>query len=251
MSALEYYYSGAHKSEELRKSHEEHNGNMNKILEKLEKADFMCKVVTRDELTESLVDDYDFVLSAGGDGTVIATAAFNKNKPQLNLKTDSKSFGGLCYQDIEKALEKFAKGDYKIKEWARQDVYLNGEFIGRVLNETCIGEGLKFQKMARYNIKIDGKTEYHENSGIIIATGTGSTGWPSAFSSYPRDSNLFKFVTILPTKGNERGEGSHFVIEYKKHEGKFALDTIEYDLPRDSIIEIKLSESPLKVIELL
>ena len=250
MSALEYHYNGNHKSAALKESHEEHNRNTKKILETLKKAGFVYKVVTRDELTEELVDEHDFVLSAGGDGTVIATAAFNKNKPQLNLKTDAKSKGALCQHDINKALEAFIKGNYTIEKWTRQDVYFDNKFVGRVLNETCIGELLKLSKMARYNIKVDGKIELQENSGIIIATGTGSTGWPSAFEPYSKTSNIFKFKTILPTKGSESGEGSHFVIEYKKHEGKFALDTIEYDIPRDFVLEIKLSENPLKVIKL-
>jgi len=248
MSALEYHYNGNHKSAALKESHEEHNENVDKILEKLEKAGFLYKVVTRDELTEPSVDEYDFVFSAGGDGTVIATAAFNKNKPQLNLKTDIKSKGALCHQDIEKTLENFVKGDYKIEEWTRQDVYLDNRFVRRVLNETIVGELLKLSKMARYNIQVDGKTEYHENSGIVIVTGTGSGGWKNAFERYERSSDVFKYVTVIP---NGNGEGKYFNIEYKGHEGKFALDTIEYDIPRDSVLEIKLSENPLKVIKLV
>ena len=251
MSALEFYYKGNHKSQELKKSQEKHDESIKKIEEILQSFGFQYKIVTRDELTPPLVDDYSYVISAGGDGTVIAAAAFNKDRPQLNLKTDAKSKGALCHHDIEKALEAFVKSDYKIEEWTRQDIYLDGRFIGRALNETCIGgEGMKFTKVARYNISTNEKSElkYHENSGIVIVTGTGSTGWPSAFEPYPRDSTLFKFKTAWPIKGSERGEGNNFKIEYKRHKGGFSLDTIDYDLPRDSVLEIGLSENPLKVI---
>lgn len=260
MSSLEFYYKGNHKSAELKESHEEHNGNTKKILEKLEKAGFQYRVVTRNELTEALVDDYDFVFSLGGDGTAIAAAAFNKDKPQLNLKTDVKSKGELCCHDIEQALEDFFNEKYKIEEWTRQDVYHDKKFIGRALNETIFGEDLRVSKMARYNIKIDGKEVFNGSSGVVIVTGTGSTGWPRTFRHYSKKSQIFKCITILPGEGRRRGEGNYFEIEYKGHEGKFvfditedkgssALDTIEYDLPRDSILEIKLSENPLKIIK--
>lgn len=248
MSALEFYYDGNHQSADLRESKDEQDGNVKKILEKLQKAGFSYKVVTRRDLTESLVESYDFVFSLGGDGTVIATAAFNKDKPQLNIRIDVKSNGNLCYSP-EKAIESFLAGEYKIEEWTRQDIFLDGKFIGRALNETAVGENLDFTKMARYNLKADRETDYHKDSGIIIVTGTGSTGWPGAFKPYSRKSKIFKFLTILPCEGRKRGSGNHFEIEYKGHEGKFTIDTAKHDLPRDSLLKIKLSENPLKVIK--
>lgn len=250
MSALEYYYNGNHRSHELRKSKAKQDRNIKQILRRLQKLGCAYKIVTRKDLTESLVDNYDFVFSAGGDGTVIATAAFNKDKPQLNLKTDTKSKGNLCYSNIEKAIEDFFNRDYRTEEWTRQDVYLEGNFVGRALNETAIGENMNFTKMTKYNIDLNGKQEYHRNSGLIIVTGTGSAGWPSAFSEYSKKSREFRFLTILPCEGSKKGKGDYFKIEYKGHEGKFALDTIPYDLPIDSLLEIKLSKNPLKVIKL-
>jgi len=255
MSALEYHYNSGHKSQELSKSDNEQKESIEQIIQKLESEKCSYKTVTRKELQEILINDHDFVISAGGDGTVIATAAFNKNTPQLNIKTDKMSLGNLCCSSLETALEDFFRGNYTIKQWTRQDVYINEKLIGRALNETAVGEGMKFTKMARYKIELnesDGrhkKNEYHKNSGIIIATGTGSTGWPTAFASYPRSSKLFRFRTILPFNGSEKGLGEYFKIIYKGHEGKVALDTIEYDLPRDSVLEIKLSKNPLNVIK--
>jgi len=249
MSSLEYYYSGAHRSEELQKSHEEQNQTLQKILEQIEKNNAPYQVITRKDLTEALVQNYDLLVSAGGDGTAIAVAAFNKDIPQLNLKTDARSKGHLCCQDPIQALDDFFNGDYQTEEWTRQAVYLDGNLIGRALNETAVGEGMKFTKMARYDIETDQKTEPHKNSGLIIATGTGSTGWPNAFEAFPRGSKTFKFLTVLPFEGQERGEGTNFKINYHGHEGKVALDTLEYDLPRDTVLEIKLSKNPLKVIK--
>ena len=146
-----------------------------------------------------------------------------------------------------------AKGNYDIEEWTRQEVYLNKRFIGRALNEVCIGEEMDFSKMAKYNINFwhckNVKRDYHENSGIIIATGTGSTGWPSLFKHMSRKEKSFIFSTILPATGKlNRGMGEMFEINYVGHRGKVAIDTVKYDFPRSSILEIKLSDYPLRVI---
>ena len=251
MSALEYYYKGDNKSKELKESMIEQNKNISRLKEILDKTDY--EIITRNSLPEKNLSDYDFVFSAGGDGTVIAVAAYNQDTPQLNLKTDERSKGALCQQNLEESILKTIKGDYKISEWARQDILLNGKFIGRALNETCIGEQLNFAKMAKYDIEVYQNSrllinEHQENSGLIIITGTGSTGWPSAFSKYSKSSKIFKSYVIFPVKGHKSLRGDYFRIQYKGHEGKFAVDTVVYELPRDSILEIKISEKPLKVV---
>lgn len=244
MSALEYYYNSNHKSNDLNLSDKEQGDSLREIESMLKESGAKYNVVTRKELDCNLVDKSDLLISAGGDGTVIASAAYNKNTPQLNLCTDKRSKGNLCNKNIKNSLRKILRGDYYIENWTRQDVYLDGNFIGRVLNETCVGENMDFSRMARYIMN----GEFQKNSGLVAVTGTGSTGWPSAFQRYPRSSKIFRYRTILPVEGNEKGEEDKFSIEYKGHEGKFAIDTIRYELPRDSLLELKLSQFPLKVV---
>jgi len=255
MSALEYYYDGNHKSKIIKESDKCHNQSIQKIKRILKRAGSKFDVVTRKELSEENVSNYDAVISAGGDGTVIAVAAYNLNVPQLNLKTDSRSVGALCQKDIEKTLESFLSGKYKIEKWQRQDVYLDGKFMGRASNETCVGERLRFDKLAKYKlIFLDTesgliKQETQSGSGIIIVTGTGSSAWPTALKTYQRNSPYFEFRTLLLHSGIiGQGKANYVGMDYKGHEGKFSIDTKEFDLPRDSQLEIKLSENPLRVI---
>ncbi|MBU3912912.1 MAG: NAD(+)/NADH kinase [Nanoarchaeota archaeon] len=255
MSALEYYYNGNHKSEVINESHKSHNESLRRIEEILKKAGTQVDIVTRKELSEELLRGYDAVISAGGDGTVIAVAAYNLDIIQLNLRTDSRSAGALCQKDVEKALELFLSGKYKIEEWQRQDVYLDGKFAGRASNETCVGERLRFDKLAKYNLMfLDAesgltKQETQSGSGIVIVTGTGSSAWPAAFKTYSRSNPYFEFRTLLPYSGIiGQGKAGYVRIDYKGHEGKFSIDTKEFDLPRDSRLEIKLSKNPLRVI---
>lgn len=251
MSPLEYYYKGQHKSKELVESSKEQVENM-KLIEETLKGKCNYKIITRRELSEDLVDSYDYVISAGGDGTVIAVAAYNKSTPQLNLKLDKRSRGNLCQENIKESLKSILDSTYVLEKWSRQEVHIDEKLVGRALNEVCIGEDMNFSKMSRYNLSYDSKgksvKEYHANSGIIIVTGTGSTGWPSTFKKYHKDKDFFKFRTILPVEGSEKGEGSNFDILYKGHEGTVALDTVGTKLPRDSLLKIRLSKYPLKII---
>jgi len=255
MSALEYYYKGKHESAKIRESAMNHDRNVKRIARILKKSGREFDIVTRHELSEEFVSGYDTVISAGGDGTVIATAAYNLNTPQLNLKTDINSVGALCQEDLPKALKAFLDNRYKIEEWTRQDVSLDGNFVGRASNETCVGELLRFDKLAKYELIFSdaetGLTERENQgcSGIIIVTGTGSSAWPAAFKPYSRTESYFRFKTLLQHSGIiEQGKTSYVRINYKGHEGEFSIDTKEYNLARDSELEIELSKNPLRVI---
>jgi NAD kinase len=255
MSALEYYYNGNHKSKTILDSHENHSESVERIRNLLKNAGIAFDVITRKELSEELVSNYDAVISAGGDGTAIAIAAYNKDKPQLNIKTDSKSTGALCQTEIEYAIKALIQGRYRLEEWQRQDIYINGKFIGRASNETCVGEKMRFDQLARYELEFFDvdlsliKSEIQSASGIVIVTGTGSSAWPAAFKPFSKEARYFEFKTLLQHSGViKNGKANYFRIIYKGHEGKFSLDTKDFDFPRDSVLEIKPSDNPLRVI---
>ncbi len=254
LSALEFYYHNNHGSEKLKESKAEQDECTRHIVDILEREKQNYEVVTRLDLRAGhKIDRYDFLFSAGGDGTAIAAAAYNKDTPQLNLRTDQKSNGVLCQKDSGKAVSSVLNNDYSIEEWTRQDVFLNGNFTGRALNETAVGEQLKFTKVARYEITFQDNhrmyTGRHLNSGLVVVTGTGSTGWPGLFKPYSRASKLFKFNVIAPYSGEiNEGESNYFKIKYLGHEGGLAIDTAEHDFARDDALEIKVSKNPLKVV---
>ena len=269
MSALEYYYKHKNQSLDLRVGHDNHNTGVDLVKQILTQEGISFDVFTREELSESRVLEYDALFSLGGDGTVIAAAAFNRITPQLNLVTDESSRGALCQRDIDAAITNFLSGNYHLANWTRQDVFLDGKFVARALNETCVGEdGLNFSKMAKYELETknldwvlgkevtrENNWGRQENSGLVVVTGTGTSGWPAIFQPTNRDYGQFKFFTLLPAVGmspdnhdGNRTIANYLKITYKNHKGTFAVDTIKYDLPRDSILEIKVSDSPLRVI---
>jgi NAD kinase len=255
MSAYEYYYKFKSADPLLKEGHEGHSKSVEQIEEILRNHGKQFDVVTRDALSEEFVSKYDSVISAGGDGTVIAVASYNKDKPQLNLKSEKHSIGALCQEDIQKSLENFLSGNYHIQNWTREDIFLDGKLVARASNEVCIGEKLRFDKYSKYKISyIDknsglGLEEEQGGSGVIVVTGTGSTAWPAVFEPFPRDSSYFKFKTLLLHNGKtDSAEVLTLNLEYRGHEGKFSIDTLEHNLPRNSLLKIRVSENPLRVI---
>jgi len=257
ISTQQFYYNGQSASSGIIEADAEQENNFLLIKKILDDKRKDYRIVSRKELTNEKVSDYDLIISAGGDGTVIATAAYNMIIPQLNLRLDKKSKGALCQHNIEEALKKTFENKYSLENWTRQDVFLEGKMIGCTLNDVCVGEGkdgLDFSKMAVYELEFvdrEGQIQkdIHKNSGLVVVTGNGSSAWGKNFNSYSRQSNLFSFITVLPNEGKiNSGVGNYFKLIYKHHEGKLALDTITHNFPRDSVLEIKLSEHPLKVV---
>ena len=255
MTPHEYYYK--FKSEEgvLLESHKEHTFCLHKLKNKLIEKDAYFERITRKDLPNKKINDYDYVISAGGDGTVIALAAYNKNIPQLNIKTDLKSKGALCVDTWEDSLDKILnKFDVETEKWSRLDVYLDNVYVGNALNEICVGEQLRFDQLAKYELAIFNensiKHEYQRASGLIIATGTGSGAWPGVFHKKDKAFQKLSYSSVMINTGSLiSGEADEIKLKYLGHEGSFSLDTKKYELNRNSVLEIKLSKYPLEVIK--
>jgi len=254
MSAAEYHYNGNAPNRELTERDLNHRLALREIESVLERCSASYKVITRRELCGENFSDYDLVISAGGDGTVIATAAYNECTPQVNVHTEKKgkSKGVLCIPHLED-IESILQGNYTTEHWTRQDLHQDGKFVARALNETCVGEkDLNFSKMAGYDLKFHNAQEFqdqHYNSGLIIVTGTGSTAWPALFSPQSRACPYLMFSTVLPYQGLiNTGKTDYLEIHYQKFEGTYAADTVARDFPLDSKLVISISDKPLSVL---
>jgi NAD kinase len=257
MSALEFYYQGRADHPELNQRDRDHNEALGQLEAIVKRNGAQHKLVTRVELPRENFADYDLVISAGGDGTVIATAAYNESTPQVNIHTEKKgkSKGVLCIPHLED-IEAILQGRYNTEHWTRQDLHQEGSLVARALNETCVGEkGLNFSKMAGYDLKfrypVNGQElqDQQYNSGLIVVTGTGSSAWPALFLPQSRTCDYLMFATVLPYQGlMNSGKTDYLEVCYKKFEGTFAADTIARDFPLDSKLVITISDRPLPVL---
>lgn len=116
---------------------------------------------------------------AGGDGTLLDTHPYIQDTPTMTVNTDSKRSDGALHmfdeQSFEKGLERFLSDSHELEEWTRVKARLEGE-QEIALNEIYIGPE-HTGRVSEYSIKTGSVEESHRNSGLIVSTGRGSTGW--------------------------------------------------------------------------
>ncbi|MDD2436553.1 MAG: NAD kinase [Massilibacteroides sp.] len=127
--------------------------------------------------------DLDLILSIGGDGTFLHTAArVNKqNIPILGINTGRLGFlADVSVKDIEETLDELYRNYYRVEERRLLQLHVNGQpFRGYnyALNEVAI---LKRDTSSMITIHTQLNGEYltsYQADGLVIATPTGSTAY--------------------------------------------------------------------------
>lgn len=136
--------------------------------------------VLRGELDRFLFEPRDVVIAVGQDGLVANIAKYLSGQLVLGVNPLPARFDGV--------LARFAAGDargvlHRIAEGRTPDVEkrvmvrasLDDSQSVLALNEVFVGH--RGHQSARYRILFGGREERQSSSGIIVATGTGATGW--------------------------------------------------------------------------
>ncbi|WP_102400850.1 NAD(+)/NADH kinase [Haloimpatiens massiliensis] len=240
----------------------------NKILNRiLKKLDNICNTVVFSdarELKESC-DEFDFVISVGGDGTILRTARAigHREIPILGV-----NFGNLGFlttaegKELENTLEKVCEDQYSIEERMMLECIVRDGQIERkllALNDVVVSKGT-LSRVINYNVNIDGM---HYNSivadGIIISTPTGSTAY-SLSAGGPIIYPTLELVTITPICPISLS-ARNFVLDANSeininlHENKeSAFLTVDgqeaFELNDSSEIIIKKSKNKTKLIKI-
>jgi|GEM_PF-1249079 len=206
------------------------------------------------------------VIIVGTDGTFLKTGRYITNQQVICIGIESclaectlASFG---INELAK-LEGIINGEYSQKVRKRLEVSINGYPLDEpVLNEVYFGSE-KAYKLSEYEIQFGEARENQKSSGIIIASGTGSTSWFASAGGKPFDCELneARFL-IREMQGAKSAENSHkYLIRYgkitsnpltkfeltTKKEGMIlALDsTSQRYLTKGDKITIALSKTPL------
>ncbi len=118
----------------------------------------------------------DFVVSYGGDGTVMLSEAKYPGIPKIILKNSAVC--KLCLPETnQEILESVKAGKYRVEEYWKLVVVAKGE-NKYAINDVVIHNGDP-RHAIRYNFWIDGEKMGHEiiGDGIVVATPLGSTGY--------------------------------------------------------------------------
>ncbi len=252
--------------QKIKKSHDEHSSSLVLVSSILRKRGIEPEI----RFTQnSGFDDFrnrDLVVSLGGDGTILKSArCIVDNTPLLSVKSDSYSSGSLCTIDssrFEEALDRILKGDLRIEKWTRAEGATTDMWL-LALNELYIGH--KFSSgMARYELSFRDKVDDQMSSGVVVSTGTGSTGWYANLLNsegpFPRTSEELKFCVreykkdagYKQTKGTIRRGETLLLRSNMNLDGCIILDGDSekqlYDFKRGGLLEIGVSYNPLYVL---
>jgi len=220
--------------------------------------------INYEQLQREHVYGRDLVITFGGDGTFVKAASMIIDEtPIVGINSDpgvSEGFLASISGDNLKKLGEILLGNYKLLNRNRARIIRNGIVLEMyALNEVYIGAMHQFHS-SRYSIEHCGRKEEHRSSGVVVSTGTGSTAWFKTMGGEPfsADEDKLKFIVREPYFGKvfrpkilkgEVEKGKRIIFESKRNQGGIlAVDFNTYDFNFGDVVEIELSDKPLKVI---
>lgn len=206
---IDFYKKEGLNLERIFSSHKKQKESLEIIKKLLSNSDF----IDRDSLSEETIGKYDLIISFGGDNHFQFVSHHIDDKPILGINSDPKRSEGaltsIKANEFKEYYNILLEGSFKIEEWTRLKVEIDDKEINELaISEIFIGEEKRFN-MSRHIIKFNGGVEEQKGSGLLIATGTGSSGWYNSASRYLfPDGNSFlktlreaRFILTEPYKG--------------------------------------------------
>lgn len=240
---------------------EKNHSEVHSLIEK-----YFKKVVYtwKNTLTGKELEDIDFVISIGGDGTALSASHFIEDKPLLAVNSSpSTSVGALTTLIIDKLDEKLkeiSEERFRTENLERIEVSINDKIIEHLaLNDVFIASEEAYH-ISKYKIKFKDEEEIQRSSGLIFSTGTGSTAWFNSAGGIPfsPQSKFVKMIIREPYCGKEKCSLKFQDVQINENEeieitplvkSVLAIDSIrEYILNDGDIVKIKISAKPLKRI---
>ena len=207
-----------------------------------------------DELCEKI----DFLVSVGGDGTLLSVVrkSYNYKKPVLGINLGTLGFlTDISMNEIESFLKNFTNKNYRIDSRMLIEGTLNlNSFVA--FNDIVITRK-SISSMIKIDAKIDDK---HFNSyygdGIIISTPTGSTAYNLSVGGpilYPL-TEAFLVTPVAPHSLTQRPlvMPADFEIEFTITDSQGAVVIADgqdiYELEQNDSIKIKIAKQNAKMI---
>lgn len=140
------------------------------------------KVIDRKFLPNYLFDSRDLVVVVGQDGLVANTAKYANGLPMLAINPDPGRYDGVLLpfdtNSFRNGFIAFSKQRCAVAEITLAEAKTNDGQRLIAFNDFFIGPAS--HTSARYKLTHHGQTEQQSSSGVIVATGAGSTGWLSS-----------------------------------------------------------------------
>jgi len=233
--------------------------------------DWRRAAVGRADLDRFLFGPEDLVVVLGQDGLVPNVAKYLQGQAVIGLNPEPERNAGVLVrhspEEIDDLLADCAAGRAQLEERAMVEARL--EAGGRLvaLNEVFLGH--RTHQSARYRIEVGQRGERQSSSGLIVATGTGATGWASSIHREratafelpgPRACELAWFVreawpsvsTGTDLTAGLLGPGASLRLVSEMEEGVVFGDGIEADclsLPWGQPVEVRCAPEVLRLVQ--
>ena len=173
-----YLEAAGHSYEAYEKAHDTYKEGLRATLSSIPTR-IRNQTIDKKELSTFQFGDRDLVVVVGDDGLVVNVAKYIGRQSIISVNPDEQRFDGVLAscnsysfpQTLRKVLENKVEIQYLTMAEARLD---DGQII-KALNDLFVGR--KTHVSARYELNYKNIKERQSSSGIIISTGTGSTGW--------------------------------------------------------------------------
>ncbi|HXU87360.1 MAG TPA: NAD+ kinase [Methylomirabilota bacterium] len=138
-------------------------------------------------LDRELVSTYTFlpsdaVVTLGQDGLVANTAKYAAGQPIIGVNPDPERFDGVLLpflpEEVGAALARVLHGRHRVRAVTLAEARLGDGQRLLAFNELFVGA--RTHVSARYRLRWKSRHEPQSSSGVLVATGAGSTGWLSS-----------------------------------------------------------------------
>ena len=210
-------------------------------------------------------ENFDLVITLGGDGTLLWASHLVGKQPMLAINTAPQdSIGYFCggtKDTLEESLTAAIEGTLPARQLTRMQISLDGHLLSRrVLNDVLFCHEIP-AATTRYLIKHGAREEDQRSSGVWVGPAAGSTAAMRSAGGkvLPLDSSQMQFVVREPYMPNGTRYGlvkgllapdEELQIISKIHGGRLYVDGphLKRKVDLGSIIHLKRSPEPLTVL---
>jgi NAD kinase len=136
-------------------------------------------LLKRTDFDRFLFGPEDVVVAVGQDGLVANVAKYLDRQPVLGVNPAPDLYDGVLVRiapaQLGRLLPASIHGDVAVEHRTMVEAVLDSGERLLALNEIFVGH--RSHQSARYRIEVDSAQEDHSSSGLIVASGTGATGW--------------------------------------------------------------------------
>ncbi len=187
MEALKFHLESIGQSvDEFREQDKKYREALSLIRSKMP-TDINSVLVTRNDIPNFLFYRNDLIIICGPDGLLVNAGKFIlEEQPVITINPDPSRINGVLMiheadQKVGELIQKVRMGNYNKQEITLAKAQLSDGNILYAVNEFLIGRS--DNRSSYYKIKYDNQEEQHSSSGVIIATGVGSSGWTESIIS--------------------------------------------------------------------